>query len=233
MNKTAEKNIPQHVAIIPDGNRRWAKARGFMVSYGHIKSGDYKHTKSLVSEAKKLGVKYLSLWAFSTENWSRPKNEREVIFDLVLNTVDKFRKDASKDKIKFKFIGRKDRLPKNLISDLLKLENETKNFSGITVVLCLDYGGRDEILRAVNQAIKSKLKRVNEKKFSKLLDTSKIPDVDLIIRTAEEKRTSGFMPFQSVYSELYFAKPCFPDFGKRELKKAIEDFEKRKRNFGR
>jgi undecaprenyl diphosphate synthase len=173
------------------------------------------------------------LWAFSTENWSRPEKEREVIFDLVLNTVRRFREDSSKDKIKFRFIGRRDRLPKNLISELLKLESETKNFNSITVVLCLDYGGRDEIVRAANKIIKSGIKSVDEKKFSEFLDTFGIPDVDLIIRTANEKRLSGFMPFQSVYSELYFAKPCFPDFGKRELKKAIEDFEKRKRNFGR
>jgi len=233
MNQSKENNIPVHVSLIPDGNRRWAKSRGLKASYGHMKSGDYKHTKSLVSEAKKLGVKYLSMWAFSTENWSRPKNERDVIFELVLNTVEKFREDSSKDKIRFRFIGRRNRLPKNLVSNLLKLEKETKSFKGFTVILCLDYGGRDEILRAVNRIIKSGIKKIDEKKFSKFLDTSEIPDVDLIIRTAGEKRASGFMPYQSVYSEFYFSKLCFPDFDNKELRKAIKDFENRKRNFGR
>ena len=233
MNDT--KNIPIHISIIPDGNRRWAKARGFMASYGHVKSGDYKHIRSLVSEAKEQGTKYLSLWALSTENWSRPKGEREVIFKLVMNTIDNIRKDISKNKIKFKFrfVGRKDRLPKNLVSEISKLEKETKNFKDFTVILCLDYGGRDEILRAINKMIKSGIKNVNEVKFSNFLDTSNIPDVDLIIRTAGEQRTSGFMPFQSVYSELYFTKTSFPDFQRKDLRKAIEDFAKRKRNFGR
>lgn len=228
-----ETNIPQHVAIIPDGNRRWAKSKGLKASYGYVKSGEYEHLKSLILESRKLGVKYLSLWAFSTENWSRPEKEREILFKLILDVIDKFKKDALKDKIRLRFIGRRERLPKEMSSKLLRLEKETKNFNSFTIVLCLDYGGRDEILRVVNKIIKSRIKRVDEKKFSKLLDTSGIPDVDLIIRTAGEKRTSGFMPFQSIYSELYFAEPCFPDFNRKELKKAIKDFEKRKRNFGK
>lgn len=228
-----ENNIPQHIAIIPDGNRRWAKSKGLKASYGHVEGGNYEHLKNLISESRKLGVKYLSLWAFSTENWSRPEKEREILFKLISNSIDKFKKDALKDKIKLRFIGRRERLPKEMISKLLRLEKETKDFNNFTIVLCLDYGGRDEILRVVNKIIKSRIKRVDEKKFSKLLDTSGIPDVDLIIRTAGEKRTSGFMPFQSIYSELYFAEPCFPDFNRKELKKAIKDFEKRKRNFGK
>jgi undecaprenyl diphosphate synthase len=233
MNQTKEKNIPLHVAIILDGNRRWAKSKGFGASYGHIKSSNYEQLKSLFSEAKKLGVKYLSLWAFSTENWLRPEKEREVIFKLILDLVIKCRKDCSENKIKFIHIGRKDRLPKKPISEISKLEKKTKNFKDFTIILCLDYGGRDEILRAINKIIKLKLKKIDEQKFSRLLDTSGIPDVDLIIRTAGERRASGFMPFQSVYSEFYFSKLCFPDFDRKELRKAVKDFEKRKRNFGK
>jgi len=233
MNQTKEKSIPIHVALIPDGNRRWAKSKGLKASYGHIKGGDYEHLKNLILESKRLGVKYLSMWAFSTENWSRPEAEREVIFKLILGLIRKLREDVLKHKIRLRFIGRRDRLPKVVISELLDLEKETKNSKDFNIVLCLDYGGRDEILRAINKVIKSRIKKIDEKKFSKFLDTSEIPDVDLIIRTAGEKRASGFMPFQAVYSEFYFSKLYFPDFDKRELGRAVKDFEKRKRNFGK
>ena len=118
MNNLKEKNGSLHISIIPDGNRRWAKSKGFQASYGHARGGDYEHLRSLLLEAKKLGVKYLSLWAFSTENWSRSKKERDAIFGLILNSIGKFREDASKDKIRFRHIGRKDRLPRKLIFEL-------------------------------------------------------------------------------------------------------------------
>src|SRR3972149_5938307 len=211
---------PSHISIIPDGNRRWARSKGFEASYGHLKGGDYEHVRSLFLEAKESGVKYVSMWAFSTENWSRLKREKDAIFGLISDSIEKFRKDASKDGIRFWHIGRKDRLPNDIISHLSKLEKETENFKELNVLLCLDYGGRDEIIRAVNKAIKSGLNEVDESKFSEFLDTYNIPDVDLIIRTGGEKRSSGFMPFQSVYSELYFSETHFPDFDTRELRKA-------------
>ena len=166
MNKTKE-NIPSHVAIIPDGNRRWAKSKGLRASYGHLKGGDYEHLRSLILESKKLGIKYLSMWAFSTENWSRPKEEIEVIFKLILGVIGKFEKDALRDKIGIKFIGRRNRLPRKIISKLLKLEKKTENFNEFTLVLCLDYGGRDEIIRADVRNACSSCSKDDEKAFKK------------------------------------------------------------------
>ena len=221
-----------HSAIIPDGNRRWAKEKGFEASYGHSKGGDYEHLRGLLDEARKLGIKYVSFWGFSTENWARGKLERNAIFNLILKSIKRFREDALKNKTRFRHIGRRDRLPESLLSELEKIEEETKNFSDFNVMLCLDYGGRDEIVRAINRMIKEGVKQIDEKEFAKYLDTAEIPEPDMIIRTAGEKRLSGFMAFQSAYAELYFSEVYFPDFDAGELRKAVEDFKKRKRNFG-
>lgn len=226
-------HIPVHVAIIPDGNRRWAKSKGLVASEGHRRAGSYEHIKSLFDEAKELGVKYLSFWAFSTENWARDKKETDAIFEMIGGAVKKWRKDAVENEIRFRHIGRRDRLPKELVSELEKLEQETKKFDKIHINLCLDYGGRDEIIRAIDKMIKDGVEKADEKIISEYLDTKDIPDVDLIIRTSGEKRTSGLMPFQGAYAELYFAEEHFPDFDACSLRAAVEDFSKRKRNFGR
>jgi len=222
-----------HLAIIPDGNRRWAKSKGLVATEGHRKASSKKHIEELFNEARKLGVKYLSFWGFSTENWNRDKKEIDEIFNLVLNAAKEWRKDIEKNKIRFIHIGRKDRLPKNLSDELAKLEEETRNYSDFFVLICLDYGGRDEILRAVNTILKSGKKEISEDEFKQYLDTKDIPEPDLIIRTGGEMRLSGFLPFQSVYSELYFTKVYFPDFDACELRAAVEDYKKRTRRFGR
>ncbi len=224
--------IPKHVAIIPDGNRRWAKLRGLQPQFGHYRAGSYSSIESLLKEAKNLGVKYVSIWGFSTENWKREDEERKAIFDMLLKGVERFMKFAKENKMNFKHIGRKDRLPKNLIKSLDKLEKETSNYMEFNVLLCLDYGGRDEIVRAVNKVIKSKRKEMSEDDFTEFLDTSGMPDPDLIIRTSGEYRLSGFMPFQSIYAELYFTKVYFPEFGVLELDEAIKEYGRRKRRFG-
>jgi len=224
--------IPVHLCIIPDGNRRWAKSKGLIASAGHKRAGSYEHIKDLFDAARNLGVKYLSFWGFSTENWKRDKKEIDAIFELVSKAVKEWRKEAVENKIRFRHIGRKDRLPKDLIEEIDKLEKETKDYRDFNVQICLDYGGRDEIVRAVNKALRFGLKEIDENKFSELLDTNSIPEPDLIIRTSGEKRTSGFMPFQSAYSELYFSDVHFPDFDACELENAISEFGKRKRNFG-
>jgi undecaprenyl diphosphate synthase len=224
--------IPVHLAIIPDGNRRWAKSKGLIASAGHKEAGSYGHMKDLFECARELGIKYLTFWGFSTENWKRDAREIDSIFELVSKAVKEWRKEAIDNKIRFRHIGRKDRLPKSLVSEFAKLEEETKNYLDFNVQICLDYGGRDEIVRAVNKIIESGEKNINENKFSEFLDTNGIPEPDLIIRTSGEKRTSGFMPFQSAYSELYFSDVHFPDFDACELEKAIAEFGKRKRNFG-
>ena len=221
-----------HVAIIPDGNRRWAKSKGFEESFGHYKAGAYENLEELFREGKKLGIKYMSIWGFSTENWKRSDKEKEGIFELILSGVEKFMKDAGENQIRFRHIGRKDRLPAGLVSALKKLEKETEKYDKFNVQLCLDYGGRDEIIRAVNKALKAGAKSVDEKSFLGFLDTEGISDPDLIIRTAGERRLSGFMPFQAVYSEFYFSDLYFPDFGARELRRAVRDYGKRQRRFG-
>ena len=226
------ENIPRHVVIIPDGNRRWARYRGLEPHFGHYKAGSYVSIESLFKEAKKLGVGCISIWGFSTENWKRNVEERKALFDLILNGIARFRKDAGENKIRFRHVGRKDRLPKKLISALERLEHETSEYNDFTVQLCLDYGGRDEIVRAVNKILKSGKKEIGEEEFGDFLDTKGVSDPDLIIRTSGEKRISGMMPFQAAYAELYFSKIFFPEFGAQELRLAVKEYSKRCRRFG-
>lgn len=230
--KKENKGVPRHVVVIPDGNRRWAKQKGLEPSLGHYTSASFQHLKELFQEARNLGVKYLSLWGFSTENWKRNQHEINAIFDLISKNIGQFREEAHATKIRFRHLGRKDRLPKYLLRELEKLEEETKNYTEFNVQLCLDYGGRDELLRAVDSMIKNGEREISEEKFEKYLDSYGIPDPDLIIRTSGEQRLSGFMPFQAVYAELYFSQKHFPDFDGRELRKAVVDYGNRQRRFG-
>ena len=226
------KKIPLHLVIIPDGNRRWAKEKGLKSIEGYKVVG-YEHLESLFLEAKKAGVKYVSLWIFSAENWKRPKSEIQFLFNHFLRNVDVLLEGSIKNKVRVRHMGRKDRLPKKIIESLEELEEKTKDFSDFNVQLCLDYGGRDEIVRAINKMLKLGKKNISEEEISEYLDTVDIPDVDMIIRTSGEKRTSGFMPYQSRYAELYFEDKYFPDFTPGDLRKAIEEFGRRKRNFGK
>ncbi len=227
-----KKKVPEHLAIIPDGNRRWAMRKGFEGTFGHHKAGSFENLDELFREGKKLGVKYMSIWGFSTENWKRNEKEIEAIFSLILSRVQRFRQTAKKDKIRFFHVGRKDRIPEALRVALESLEAETVGNSDFNVVLCLDYGGRDEIVRAINKAVSSGTKEFDEESFAKYLDTKEIPEPDLIIRTGGEKRISGFMPFQGAYSEFYFVDKFFPDFNVEDLREAVDDFAERKRRFG-
>ncbi len=223
--------MPIHLSIIPDGNRRWATGRGLKNIEGY-KAVNYEHLESLVIGTKKLGVKYMSLWIFSTENWKRPKVEINFLFSYFLNNVDSLLKGALKNKIKIKHIGRKDRLPKEVIESLNKLEEATKNFDEFTLILAMDYGGRDEIVRVVNKFLRSGKQEVSEDDFSRALDTSEIPDVELIIRTGGENRVSGFMSFQGAYAEFWFVDKFFPDFTGADLREAVLEFCRRGRRFG-
>ena len=229
---TGSENIPRHIVIIPDGNRRWAREKGMDPRSGHYKAGSYNNLESLFLEAKRLGVKYFSIWGFSTENWKRDSLEIKAIFSLIMEGIERFRKDAHKNKIRFRHLGRRDRLPRKLVQELKKLEEETEDYSDFNVQLCLDYGGRDELVRAINSLLKSKVKKIDEKALEGYLDSKGIPDPDLIIRTSGEKRISGFMPFQSVYAELYFSDLYFPDYNALELRNAIREYAKRNRRFG-
>jgi len=229
-----EKNarVPRHIAIIPDGNRRWAREKGLGASYGHYTAASPEHVTSLFEEAKKLGAKYMTLWGFSTENWNRDKREIKAIFNYILENIEEFSKNAKENKIRFRHLGRKDRLPRKLVNELIKLERETEDYNEFNVQLCLDYGGRDEMIRAVNSLLKKGKRKISEEDFLEFLDSREIPDPDLIIRTSGEQRTSGFMPFQSVYAELYFADVYFPEFDASELRKAVYEFGRRTRRFG-
>jgi len=230
---TSDKGkVPKHVVIIPDGNRRWAKSRGLDAFYGHHHAGNGQNINELFRETKRLGIEYISFWGFSTENWKREEKEIKEIFDLILNNLSALKKNAHKEGIRFRHIGRRDRLPKKLVSELKKLERETEKYDSLNVQLCLDYGGRDEIVRAVNKMLKDKVGKVGEKEFASYLDTRGIPDPDLVIRTSGERRISGLMPFQSIYAELYFTDVRFPEFGPRDLRAAVSEFRNRTRRFG-
>lgn len=226
------ENIPQHIAIIPDGNRRWAKEKGLTATFGHYKAANYGNMQELFKEAKRLGIKYVSAWGFSTENWKRDPQEVKEILEVLLKAVQKLKEDAPKDKICFKHIGRKDRLPKQLLQEMDELEEQTKDFDELHLQFCFDYGGIDEILRATNKLLKSGQKQITEQDLVNSLDTKDIPPVDLIIRTSGEQRTSGLMPIQAAYAELYFTEKYFPDFDAKELQKAVKEFSNRQRRFG-
>lgn len=228
-----KKNIPLHIAIIPDGNRRWAKEKGLLSVKGHERAIEQENLIALLREARRLGVRYMSLWGFSTENWKRDPIEVEYLFNLFRKNIDYLRKTFVQEKIRFRHMGRKDRLPQDIIRSFEQLEQETSGFSDFNVQFFLDYGGRDELMRAVNRIIKSGVKEIDEERLSRFLDTDTIPDPDLIIRTSGEQRTSGFMPFQSTYAELYFTDLYYPDFGPSQLRSAVEEFQRRKRNFGK
>ena len=227
-----KSKFPEHVAIIPDGNRRWAKERGLAGAEGHKKAGSYENLKAIFEEARNLGVSYLTFWLFSTDNWKRDSKEIDSLFKLIIRFLKKFERDALKEKIRFRHLGRRDRLPKKLLNVIENLEEETKSFSKFNVQLCLDYGGRDEIMRAMNKVLKSGVKEIVEDDFVNYLDSSDVPDPELIIRTSGERRMSGFMSFQSAYSEFYFIDLHFPDFGPEQLREAIQEFAIRRRRFG-
>ena len=209
--------LPNHIAFIMDGNGRWAKQRGKIRTYGHKIGVD--SLTAIVEHAKKLGVKVVSFFAFSTENWNRPKEEVDEIFRLTEDLIDRKFDEYVKSNIKLIVIGGKEKLPSSLVKKIKKLEQKTKNNDGLIVNIALNYGGRDEIIKAVNQILKDGLKEVDESTFRKYLQTCSIPDPDLLIRTSGEQRLSNFMMYQCAYTELYFPKVHWPDFREKQLKK--------------
>ncbi len=225
-----DKNaLPKHIALIVDGNRRWAKERGLSGISGH-KAGA-ENINKLVKTAKEMGIKCISAWVFSTENWKRSKEEVKYLFELMGDTVQDYRNKFLEEKSRFVHIGRKDRIPDKLRDRIINLEEQTKNFDDFTMCLAIDYGGHDELVRTVNHLKDSGIE-INEENIEKNLDTAKLPKIDLIIRTGGEVRLSGFMSWQCAYAELFFTKTHFPDFSPEELKKAVEDFSHRERRFG-
>lgn len=231
--KPEEFNTPKHVVVIPDGNRRWARSKGWKAFVGHEKGIDYKRIKAMFEVAKEFNVEYFSLWGFSTENWDRSEEEITFLWNLFRKNIKEWKKDFVKEDIRFRHFGRKDRLPSDIIELMKELEEETKELDGFNFQLCLDYGGRDDVIRAVNKGIKEGVREFDDKLISEYLDTGNVvPDPDLIIRTSGEQRTSGILAYQGVYAELYFAQKSFPDFGAEDLRLAILDYSGRTRRFG-
>lgn len=226
--------VPNHIAVILDGNRRWARARGLKTWEGH-KAG-YEAVKKLASAARDMGVHTFTIWAFSTENWSRQKEEIDQIMELLRKGLAEFEKEAHKDKVRLIHLGRKDRFPKDITTGIQEMEEATKKYKKNILNLALDYGGRDEIIRATKNIIEAGIpvNKIDEKLFSSYLDTEGEPhsEPDLFIRTSGEQRTSGLLPWQMIYSEYYFEEVHLPDFTPEKLKAAVLDYSRRRRRFG-
>jgi len=229
-----EKKIPVHVAIIADGNRRWAKQRGLPTMEGHRKGAET--TKKLMKKAKELGIKIMTFWVFSTENWKRTQDEVGYLMRLFEEIIETQVQEALKEKTRIIHLGRKDRLPESLRKKIKSAEERTKHFTEHYFVIALDYGGKDEIIRAIQKIKKADdTTPITEESITLHLDTNVLPqpEPDLVIRTSGEERTSGFMTWQTAYSEYYFSPLYFPDFGPEALEKAVLEYGKRKRRFGK
>ncbi|MBQ8761971.1 MAG: di-trans,poly-cis-decaprenylcistransferase [Clostridia bacterium] len=221
--------LPNHIAIIMDGNGRWATRRGLPRSFGH-KAG-CENLKRIVENLTDLGIKNASFFTFSTENWKRPKEEIDAIFNAVREYLNEDTNILIERGIKVTYIGNISNLPEDLIEAFKRVMNETKNCDKMTLNLAINYSGRDEILRATNKAIEQG-EILDEQGFNKCLDLPELPDPDFVIRTSGELRISNFMLYQMAYSELYFTKTLWPDFCNKELQKALINFQKRDRRFG-
>ena len=224
-----ERNIPHHIAIIMDGNGRWAKKRGLARSFGHMEGA--KTLSKALEYLTEIGVKYLTVYAFSTENWNRPQDEVSTLMKLFLKYIKNERKNMMKNKIRFFVSGRKNNVPKKLQKEIEKLEEETKNNDRITLNIAFNYGSRAEIVDAVNRIIDDGKENITEEDFSKYLYND-FPDPDLVIRTSGEMRISNFLLWQIAYSELYITDTLWPDFDEKEIDKAIESYNQRERRFG-
>ncbi len=229
-------NVPRHVAIILDGNGRWARAKGMPRNYGHAQGS--KNVERICEEAWRMGIKYLTVYAFSTENWSRPKDEVDALMKLLRNYMKTCLKTAAKNDMKVRVIGDKTRLDEDIRSRIAELEEATKNNGGLNFQIALNYGSRDEIVRAVRKIArdakdgKLEPESITPEVISSYLDTHDIPDPDLLIRTSGEERLSNFLLWQLAYSEFYFTDVRWPDFTKEELMKAIEQYNSRDRRYG-
>lgn len=227
-----KNNIPQHIAIIMDGNRRWAKKRGLPPFKGHQQG--YEQFKKIAGHCNKLGVKILTVYAFSLENWKRSKAEVFYMMNLLRKALQEQRDYFRKNKIKLNVIGQIERLPVALKKLIYKTMEETENNKKGILNLAISYGGREEILVAVKKIVAEKTSpsKISEKIFSQYLYTAGQPDPDIVIRTSGEQRLSGFLPWQSVYSELYFSPKLWPDFTEKDLDEAIKEYQDRQRRFG-
>ncbi len=219
-----------HIAIIMDGNGRWAVRRGMPRVFGHKKG--IERVEEMVRYAPDLGVRYLTLYAFSTENWKRPKQEIEFLFSSFNAYLINKRDELKKNGVALRVIGSRENLTEDLISVIVETEEFLKHGRRLLLSIAFNYGGRYEIIEAVRAAVLQGIRGITEEDFSNLLYTRNIPDPDLIIRTSGEQRLSNFLLWQSAYSEFYFTEVLWPDFTRGEFKKALEEYANRKRRFG-
>lgn len=246
MNKIAEKNEIktivkktnlQHIAIIMDGNRRWAKNHMLPSAVGHQKG--VESLKNTMRSFNKFGIKYLTVYAFSTENWNRKKEEVDFLMNLLAKTLTDELDEMHKENVKIKFVGNIEKLNPKLIEILKNAENKTKNNTGVNLQIAFNYGARDEIVNAVKKIAQKaldgeiKIGEIDEKLVSENLYTAKIPDPDLLIRTGGEKRISNYLLWQIAYSEVYVTEKFWPEFDENALTEAILEFEKRNRRYGK
>ena len=232
----SELNIPEHVAIILDGNGRWAKSKHMPRTYGHTVGS--KVVERTVEDASDIGIKYLTVYVFSTENWKRSQNEVSMLFSLIERYLRSLIKKSKKNNVRCKVIGRRDNMSSSMLQVIDRLEEETKENTGLTFTLAINYGGRDEITRAV-QSIAQDVKNgelnvedITESTISDYLDTSGIPDPDLLIRTGGDERLSNYLPWQLKYTEFYFTPVLWPAFTKNDLIDAVIKYNGRDRRFG-
>lgn len=231
-----QENLPKHIGLIMDGNRRWAKSKGMPIALGHKEGA--KTLEKIVRYANKIGIKYITVFAFSTENWKRTQDEVRALMNLLQSYLDDYSKRADSENIKVNILGTREGLSEKMINQIDKCMERTKNNTGIVFNILLNYGGRQDLIQAVKN-ISSRVKEneiniedITEQTISETLYTKGQPDPDLIIRTSGELRLSGFLTWQSVYSELLFIEKYWPDFNEKDLDEAIDEYQKRKRNFG-
>lgn len=236
MPELQDLKIPQHVAIILDGNGRWAKKRGMPRNYGHVQGA--KNVEVICEAAYKMGIRYLTVYAFSTENWNRPKDEVDALMKLLRNYMKTCLTTAKKNRMCVRVIGDKTGLDDDIRQRIAELEESTKDNDGLHFQIALNYGGRDEIVRAVKktcekvQAGELQIEDITEQSFGEMLDTHDLPEPDLLIRTCNEQRISNFLLWQLAYTEFYFTEVPWPDFTREELIKAVEAYNHRDRRYG-
>ena len=235
--KIHSENLPKHIAIIMDGNGRWAKEKGFLRVFGH--ENGTKSVKTTVESCAELGIENLTLYAFSTENWNRPKLEVKTLMQLLISSLKKEMNTLQKNSIRLNAIGNLEHLPARVRKELLHVIDETKNNTRMTLTLALSYGSRDELVNATKQIcdkVKNNIisvENIDETLINQHLYTQNLPDVDLLIRTSGEKRISNFLLWQIAYAELYFTDVYWPDFTNENLYEAIINYQKRERRFGK
>lgn len=225
--------LPKHIGIMIDGNRRWAEEKKLPAFLGHKRG--IERVVEIVGYAAEKGIKVLTLYGFSTENWKRSKKEVDYLMDLFVSFARKYAYDFKKKGIQFRHIGGLEELPKSLQKEIKEARRLTKNNKKMVLNIALNYGGRDEIVRAIKKIVKKKIspEKIDEKVVMNYLDTKGLPDADFIIRTSGEMRLSNFLPFQSTYAELYFPEVYWPDFTKKQFDLAIKEFQRRRRRFGK